>query len=58
MAFAPDPFVAFDKFASRRLHPEETVDEYLCDLQDLARLIKKTSLTDGSVALLCQDSPV
>ena len=40
-AFAPDPFVAFDKFVSRRLRPGETVDEYLGDLQDLARLIEE-----------------
>ena len=43
MAFAPDPFVAFDTFVSRHLQPEETVDEYLGDLQDLARLIENTS---------------
>ena len=35
MAFAPDLFVAFDTFFSHRLHPGETVDEYLGDLQDL-----------------------
>ena len=32
VAFAPDPFVAFDTFVSRRLHPGETVGEYLGDL--------------------------
>ena len=43
MDFAPDPFVAFDTFVSRRLHPGETVDEYLGDLQDLARLIEENT---------------
>ena len=28
VAFAPDPFVAFDTFVSSRLRPGETVDEY------------------------------
>ena len=32
MAFAPDPFIAFDIFVSRCLRPGETVDEYLGDL--------------------------
>ena len=41
VAFAPNPFVAFDTFVSCRLHPRETVDEYLGDLQDLAYLIKE-----------------
>ena len=58
VAFSPDPFVAFDTFVSRRLRPGETVDKYLGDLQDLACLIEKTSLTDGSVVLSSQDSPV
>ena len=35
-----DPFVAFATNVSRRLCPRETVDEYLGDLQDLARLIE------------------
>ena len=43
VAFAPDPFVAFDTFVSRRLHPGETVDEYLGDLQDLARLFEENT---------------
>ena len=43
MAFAPDPFVAFDTFVSRCLHPRETVDEYLGDLQDLACLIEENT---------------
>ena len=42
-AFAPDPFVAFDTFTSRRLGPRETVDEYLGDLQDLACLIEENA---------------
>ena len=42
-AFAPDPFVAFDTFVSRRLRPRETVDRYLGDLQDLARLIEENT---------------
>ena len=41
MAFAPDPFVG--TFVSRRLPPGETVDEYLSDLQDLARLIEENT---------------
>ena len=43
VAFAPDPFVAFDTFVLRCLHPGETVDEYLGDLQDLARLIEENT---------------
>ena len=43
VAFAPDTFVAFDTFVSRRLCPRETVDEYLGDLQDLARLIEENT---------------
>ena len=43
VAFAPDLFVAFDTFVSRRLRPEETVDEYLRDLQDLAHLIEENT---------------
>ena len=43
VAFAPDPFVAFDTFVSRRLCPGETVDEYLGDLQDLSRLIEENT---------------
>ena len=38
-AFAPDQFVAYEKFVARRLQPKETVDEYLGGLQDLARLV-------------------
>ena len=43
VAFAQDPFVAFDTFVSRRLRPRETVDEYLVDLQDLTRLIDENT---------------
>ena len=43
MAFALDPFVAFDTFVSRCLCPGETVDEYLGDLQDLACLIEENT---------------
>ena len=43
VAFAPDPFVALDTFISRHLRPGETVDEYLGDLQDLARLIEENT---------------
>ena len=43
VAFAPDPFVAFDTFVSCCLCPGETVDEYLGDLQDLARLIEENT---------------
>ena len=43
VAFAPDPFVAFDTFVSHRLRPGETVDEYLGDLQDLVRLIEENT---------------
>ena len=43
VAFALDPFVAFDIFVSRRLRPGETVDEYFGDLQNLARLIEENT---------------
>ena len=43
MAFAPDPFVSFDIFFLHRLRPGETVDEYLGDLQELARLIEENT---------------
>ena len=43
VAFAPDPFIAFDTFVSRRLRPEKTVDKYLGGLQDLARLIEENT---------------
>ena len=43
MAFAPDPFVSFDTFVLHRLRPGETVDEYLGDLQELARLIEENT---------------
>ena len=43
VAFAPDPFVAFDTFVSCRLRPRETVDEYLGDLQDLVCLIEENT---------------
>ena len=43
VAFALDPFVAFDTFVLRRLHPGGTVDKYLGDLQDLAHLIEENT---------------
>ena len=43
VAFALDPFVAFDTFVSRCWRPRETVDEYLGDLQDLACLIEENT---------------
>ena len=43
VAFAPDPFVACDTFVSRRVHPGETMDKYLGDLQDLAHLIEENT---------------
>ena len=43
VAFAQDRFVAFDTFVSRRLRPGETVDEYLGNLQDMARLIEEST---------------
>ena len=43
VAFAPEPFVAFDTFVSRCLRPREIVDEYLGDLQDLVRLIEENT---------------
>ena len=39
VAFAPDPFVVFDKFISHHLYSGETVDEYLGDLQNLVCLV-------------------
>ena len=43
VAFALDPFAALDTFVSRHLHPVETVDEYLGDLQDLVRRIEENT---------------
>ena len=34
-------FVAFEQFTTRHLHPEEIVDEFLTDLQQLARLVEE-----------------
>ena len=36
-------FVAFDTFISCCLHPRETMDEYLGDLQDQAHLIEENT---------------
>ena len=58
MAFAPDLFVAFDTFTSRRLRPGETVYEYLSYLQDLVRLIEENTSDRWLSCALCQDSPV
>ena len=41
-AYGTDSFVAFEQFTTCRLHPEETVDEFLTDLQRLARLVGET----------------
>ena len=43
VAFAPNSFVAFDTFVSCHLRSGETMDEYLGDLQDLARLIEENT---------------
>ena len=43
VAFAPDPFVIFDTFLSRRLPLGETVYKYLGDLQDLPHLIEENT---------------
>ena len=43
LAFVPDSFAAFDTFVSYHLRPGETVDKYLGDLQDPARLIKENT---------------
>ena len=40
VAFAPDPFVAFDTFVSHCLCPRETVDKYF---GDLPRLIEENT---------------
>ena len=40
-AYATDKFNAFDQFVTRRLRPGETVDEFLTDLHQLARLVGK-----------------
>ena len=37
-----DSFVAFEQFTTHRLRPEETADEFLTDLQQLARLVGET----------------
>ena len=41
-AYGTDSFVAFEQFTTRRLRPEETADEFLTDLQRLARLVGET----------------
>ena len=38
-AYGTDSFVAFEQFTTRCLHPEETADEVLTDLQRLTRLV-------------------
>ena len=38
-AYSMDSFVAFDHFTRRQLHPRETVDEFLMELQCLALLM-------------------
>ena len=38
-AYGTNSFVAFEHFTTRRLPPEETADEFLTDLQRLARLV-------------------
>ena len=40
-AYRTDSFVAFEQFTTRRLRPEETANEFLTDLQRLARLVGK-----------------
>ena len=40
-AYGTDSFVAFEQFTTRRLRPEETADEFLTGLQQLARLVGK-----------------
>ena len=41
-AYGTDSFLAFEQFTTRRLRPEETADEFLTDLQRLARLVGET----------------
>ena len=41
-AYGTDSFVAFEQFTTRCLRPEETADEFLTDLQRLARLVGET----------------
>ena len=43
VAFVSDPFVTFDTFVLYCLCPGETVNEYLGDLQNLARLIEENT---------------
>ena len=38
-AYRTDSFIVFDQFTTRFLRPEETVDEFLTDLQWLAWLV-------------------
>ena len=40
------------RFISCRLHPRETVNEYLCDLQDLVRLVEG-GLSDRWLICVC-----
>ena len=42
-AYGTDSFVAFGQFTTRCLRPGETVDEFLMDLQRLARLVGEIS---------------
>lgn len=35
-AFGPDPFLSYERFVSRKLHPGESVDVFLADLEKLA----------------------
>ena len=41
-AYGTDSFVAFEQFTTRRLRSEETANEFLTDLQRLARLVWET----------------
>ena len=41
-AYETDSFVAFEQFTTRHLRPEESADEFLTDLQRLARLVGET----------------
>lgn len=48
IAFATDPFIAYDQFVARRLNSSEFVDVYIADLRRLSTL--KGGLSDRGLA--------
>ena len=58
VAFAPDPFVTFDTYVSRHLRLGKLWTNIWVTYRTECIWSKKTPLTNGSVTLSCQDSPV